>query len=180
MTINDQIRDEKLQYDINREAAKISALSSGKIHKYKYLTGEDILPSNQQQIIEQTKFTYSPLGKAFEKPIKTIEDKGQKQIYALKDLKQTKAIAYKSDDDDKTITTREIYNEILEERIDEILEMSSDINHNDLVYDFKGPTASIDFDQYRGPLYIYGHMKNNGDATLQQVEEEQKKIKKMI
>ena len=84
MTINDQIRDEKLQYDINREAAKISALSSGKIHKYEYLTGEDILPSNQQQIIEQTKFTYSPLGKTFEKEIKTIEDQGQKQVDALK------------------------------------------------------------------------------------------------
>ena len=50
MTINDQIRDEKLQYDINRQAAKISALSSGKIHKYEYLTGEDIVPSNQQQM----------------------------------------------------------------------------------------------------------------------------------
>ena len=48
MTINDQIRDEKLQYDINREASKISALSSGNIQKYEYLTGEDILPSNQQ------------------------------------------------------------------------------------------------------------------------------------
>ena len=47
MTINDQIRDGKLQYAINREAVKISALSSGKIHKYEYLTGEDILPSNQ-------------------------------------------------------------------------------------------------------------------------------------
>ena len=65
MTINDQIRDEKLQYDINREAAKISALSSGKIHKYEYLTGEDVLPSNQQHIIEETKFTYSPFGKNF-------------------------------------------------------------------------------------------------------------------
>ena len=87
MAINDQIRDEKLQYDINREAAKISALSSGNIHKYEYLTGEDILPSNQQQRTEQTKFTYSPLGKVFEKQIKTIEDQGQKQIDALKDLK---------------------------------------------------------------------------------------------
>ena len=47
MTVNDQIRDEKLQYNINREAAKISALSSGKIHKYEYLTVEDILSSNQ-------------------------------------------------------------------------------------------------------------------------------------
>ena len=74
MTINDQIKDEKLQYDITREAAKISALSSGKLHKYEYLTGEDMLASNQQQIIEQTKFTYSPLGKAFDKQIKTIED----------------------------------------------------------------------------------------------------------
>ena len=55
MTIDDQIRDEKLQYDVNREAAKISALLSNKIDKYEYLTGEDILPSNQQQIIEQAK-----------------------------------------------------------------------------------------------------------------------------
>ena len=87
MTINDQIRDEKLQYDINREAAKISALSSGKIHKYEYLTGEDILSSNQQQIIEQAKFTYSPLKKAFGKQIKTIEDQGQKQVDVLNTLK---------------------------------------------------------------------------------------------
>ena len=74
MAINDQIRDEKLQYDINRKAAEISALSSGKIDKYKYLTGKEILPSNQQQIIEQAKFPYSPLGKAFEKQIKIIAD----------------------------------------------------------------------------------------------------------
>ena len=74
MTINDPIRNEKLQYDLNREAAKMSALSSGKIHKNEYLIGEDILPYNQQQVIEQAKFTYSALGKAFEKQIKTIED----------------------------------------------------------------------------------------------------------
>ena len=79
MTINDQIRDEKIQYDINREAAKISSLSSGKFDKYEYLTGEDILSSNQQQIIEQARFSYSPLGKAFEK-LKTTEDQGQKKL----------------------------------------------------------------------------------------------------
>ena len=83
MTIEDQIKDEKLQYDINREAEKISALLSGKIHKHEYLTDEEILPSNQQQIIEQTRFTYSPLVKAFEKQTKTIEDKGEKQIKAI-------------------------------------------------------------------------------------------------
>ena len=78
MTINDQIKDEKLQFNINGEAAKLYALSSGKLHKHEYLTGEDILSSTQQQIIEQTKFTYSPLGKAFDKPIKIIEDQGKK------------------------------------------------------------------------------------------------------
>ena len=56
-----------MQYDINREAAKISPLSSGKIDKYEYLTCEGIFPSNQRQITEQAKFAYSPLGKAIEK-----------------------------------------------------------------------------------------------------------------
>ena len=83
MTIEDQIRDEKLQYDINREAAKISALSSGKIDKYEYLTGEEILPCNQQQIIEQAKFTYSPLGKVFDKQTKIIEDQRKKNKLML-------------------------------------------------------------------------------------------------
>ena len=76
MTINDQIRDEKLKY-----------VNYSKFHKYEYLTGEDILPSNQQQIKEQAKCTYSPLEKAFEKQIKTIEDQGKKQIDALENLK---------------------------------------------------------------------------------------------
>ena len=70
-----------MKYDVNRVAAKILALSSSKIDKYEYLTGEEILPSNQSRIIElieQAKFTYSPLRKAFEKQIKTIENQGEK------------------------------------------------------------------------------------------------------
>ena len=78
MTIDDQIRDEKLQYNINREATKISALSSNKIGKYEYITGEEIVPSNKKNIIEQAKFTYSPLGNVFETQIKTTEDQGKK------------------------------------------------------------------------------------------------------
>ena len=116
MTIDDQIRDEKLQYDINREAAKISALSSGKIHKYEYLTGEDILPSNQQQIIEQAKFTYSPLGKAFEKQMKTIEDQRKKQVEALKDLKpkeQTKTTVGKSDNKNNQSIAANIFKDLV-------------------------------------------------------------------
>ena len=88
MIIDDLVRDEKLQYDINRGAAQISALSSGKIDKYEYLTHKEVLPSNQQQIIEQAKVTYSPLGKAFKKEIKIIEDQGKKQIEALENLKR--------------------------------------------------------------------------------------------
>ena len=65
MTTDYQIQYEKLQYDINREAAKISPLSSGKINKHEYLTGEETLPSNQNQITEQAKLTYSSLVNAF-------------------------------------------------------------------------------------------------------------------
>ena len=75
MTIDDKIKDEKLQHEINREVAKISALSSGKIHKYEYLTCKKILPSDQSRIIEQAKFTYSSLSKAFKKQIKQLKNK---------------------------------------------------------------------------------------------------------
>ena len=88
MTIDDRIKDEKLQYNINKKAAKISALSSGKLQTYEYLTGEDILPSNQQQIIEQTKFTYSPLEKSLDKQIKTIEGQKEKQVATVKSDKK--------------------------------------------------------------------------------------------
>ena len=92
MTIEDQIKDEKLQYNLNREVAKISALSSGKIDKYEHLTGEEILPSNQQQIIEQSNFTYSPLGKAFEKQTETIEDQGKNKYKQFKIIKKNHLI----------------------------------------------------------------------------------------
>ena len=102
MAINDQIRDEKLEYDINRKAAGISALSSGKIDKYECLTGEEILPSNEKQTLEQAKFTDSPLGKASEKQIKTIEDQGEKQAEAIKDLKPK----------EQTTSTEEVYESV--------------------------------------------------------------------
>ena len=63
MAIDDKINAEKMQYNIKREAAKISALSSGKIDKYEQLTVKEILPSDHSRIIEQAKFTYFSLGK---------------------------------------------------------------------------------------------------------------------
>ena len=118
MIINDPIRDEKLQYDVNREAAKVSSLSSGKIQKYEYLTGEGILPSNQQQIIEQGKFTYFPLGKAFEKQIKTTEDQGKKQIDALQSLKSKKETKPTENKSNSMSKAEIIFNELINKRKD--------------------------------------------------------------
>ena len=118
----------KKQYDLNREAAKISVLSSGKIHRYEYLTGEDILPSNQQQIIEQAKFTYSPLGKAFKKQIKTIEDQGEKQVDALKNLEDLnkQPVNVNNNYEDKLLHSkeREIFRNIYYKRLDKIEEVT--------------------------------------------------------
>ena len=120
MTIQDQIRDEKLQYDISREAAKISILSSGKIDKYEYLTGEEILPFNQQQIIEQAKFTYSPLGKTFEQQTTTIKDQVEKQTKAIQDktpIKSIKKFTYDINDSPVVLKEKEISNKLTEESL---------------------------------------------------------------
>ena len=90
----------------------------------------------------------------------------------MKPEKQTKAITYKSDDDN-TLISKEIYDDILEERMDEILKMSREFDYKNLVYGFKGPTSSISFSKFAGPIYTYGQLKN-GETTLQQVEEKQK------
>ena len=89
MTTDDKIKDEKLQYDINRQAAKISALSSGKTDKYEYLAFEEMLPPDKTRMTEQAKFTYSPLGKALENQTKTTEYQERKQVKVLKVLKPT-------------------------------------------------------------------------------------------
>ena len=119
MTIDDQIEDEKLQYDINREAAKISALSSGKIDKYEYLTGEEILPSNQKQIIEQGNFTYSSLSKAFEKQIKATQNQGE--IKAIK--------KYADHDKDSPLISKqkEILNKLVDKRLEEITNLDKKV-----------------------------------------------------
>ena len=79
MTTDDKIRDKRLKHDINREAAKISALSSRKMDKYEYLTGEEILFHDQRRVIEQAAFAYSPLGQAFERKKKTEKLKAKEK-----------------------------------------------------------------------------------------------------
>ena len=93
MRIDDKIRDLKLHYNITREAAKISALSSGKIDKYEYLIDKEILPSNQSWRIEQVKFTYSALEKALENQTKTIKNQGGQQIKVVEKQKEKQITA---------------------------------------------------------------------------------------
>ena len=90
MTIDDKIWDEKLQYNINTEATKILAWSTVKIDECEYLTGQEILPSNKRQILEQGKFAYSSLEKASEKQTKMTEDKTSWSIRCFKSRKKSK------------------------------------------------------------------------------------------
>ena len=173
MTIEDQIKDEKLQYDNNREAAKISALLSGKIDKYEYLIGEEILPSNQQQITEQAKFTYSPLGKAFEKQTKAIEDKGEKQIKAIQDNRKQLI----SDDDYKNklliSKEREIFKDIYNKRLDKLEELNNKIDYDNLKYVIESSRDECSFNKIKDPIALLNNIKK-GKISLEEAKEQQK------
>ena len=161
MTIEDQIKDEKLQYDINREAAKISALSSGKLYKYEYLTGEEILPPNQQQIIQQAKFNYSSLGKAFKNQIKTIEDQGEKQV---------KEIQYNKDDYKNKLSLskeRVIFKDIYNKKIDKLEELNNKISYNNLNYITANNRSSYAFSEIEDPITFLNEIKK-GEKSLEE------------
>ena len=177
MTINNQIKDEKLQYNIKREAAKISALSSGKLHKYEYLTVEDILSSTQQQIIEQTKFTYSPFGKAFDKQIKTIVDQGKKQADAFNTLKSDNKITIKKYTYDLNDTPfiskqKKIFNKLVDEKLEKITDLDEKVN-NDLIHRYKGKFADTKFDEFGNALGIIDKIRD-GKEDLVKVKNNQK------
>ena len=166
MTIEDQIKDEKLQYDINKEAAKISALSSGKLDKYEYLTGEEILPSNQQQIIQQAKFTYSPLGNALEKQRKTTEDQGEKQVDALK-------TSYKKLPSIKDFAQTEKLNLEIIDEIKRIEEIEKNVDRDKMVYESTNRT--YDFRGFK-TIRAYGNDIRNNVISLKAANLEQSNL----
>ena len=133
MTIDDKFRDEKLQYDINREAAKILALLSGKTDKYEYLTGEEIVPFNQRKTIEQAKFAYCLLGKAFEKQT-------EKQDDAIKSLDPSNKLKQIQD-----IFPQNLMDDLIRAKLKEIFELQNIIKKYDLNYKSK-----------RGKTYNFG------------------------
>ena len=154
MIIDGQIRDEKLEYDINREAAKISALSSNKIGTYEFLTDEEILPHNQKQLIEQAKFIYSHLEKAFGKQIKTIEDQGEKQNQVQ--VKTIKKYTYDKEDTPLISKQKQIFNELADKRLDKITEK---VNSDNLIYRYKGRTADAKFNEFDNALDLIDKTK---------------------
>ena len=138
MTIEDHISDEKMQYVINRETAKISVLS-GKIDKYEYLTGDEISSSNQQQIIEQAKFTHSPLRKSFEKQAK-------EQVKVIKDLNiSDKANELKQIEN---FFPKELINNLISNKLKKIVELQNSIELDKLDY------KTYDFNKVNYPLYF--------------------------
>ena len=161
-----------MKNDIKREAAKPSALSSGKIDKYEYLTGDEILPSDQSRIIEQAKFTYSPLSKTFEKQVKKIEEQGKKQIEIL----QIKTKVYRglTNKDHCKSVCKEIFEKLVKERIDEVIELTDEINQNGLIYYFKGNISRKRFDDFTNGIKLFekirsGKMKLEEPKKLQNV-----------
>ena len=141
MSIDDNIRDKKLQYNISIKAAKISALSSGKIDKYEYITAEEILLSDQGRIIEKPKFIYSPLGSAFEKQTKTSKEKGKKQIKALEEHGKQLIKSGSEKHSLELLRQKNFFDELVNERKLEINKSSEEIDFNNLTYYYTGKNS---------------------------------------
>ena len=173
MAIDDKIKDEKLEYNIDREATKISVLSSGKTDRYEYVTGEGILPSNHSRITEQAKFTYSPLGRTFEKQIKTIEEQGKKQVKALilepkenQELKKIEGLFLKNMRTDK-----------VKKEIDEIRKWEEKIEKKNLIY--KTNKYKYDFQQYETTGSFGGNIYT-GKISIDEAEIDQTSLLRKI
>ena len=136
--IDSKIRDEKLQYNINREAAKISELSSAKNDKYEYLTGEEILLFYQRQITVQAKFVYCSSGKAF-------ETQTEKQVGATKSLDPCNKLKRI-----ESIILQNLMNKLILDYLNEIIELQDIIKKDDLNYKLKR-RRTYDFCKYSVP-----------------------------
>ena len=166
MTIDDKIRDEKLQYNINRDAAKLSPLSSGKIDKYEYITDEEKLPSDQSRTIEQAKISYFSLGKAFEKQLQTFENQGIKQAEALKVLKlEENQQGLKSFE---IIFPKEMTTNKIKSELDEIERIEYAIVRHYLKY--KTSQKLFHFQKFKA-INVFGNSILSGEITISDADE---------
>ena len=137
----------------------------GKIHKYEYLTREDILPSTQQQILEQARYTYTPLGKAFDKQIKTIDDQGQKQVEALNALKSNNQLTIED-----VICKNILNNHEAKKELDKIKEIKKNVDREKLIYETSEYTYS--FKNFQ-TIKTFGRDIYEGKITIEEANEYQ-------
>ena len=156
---------EKLQQYLLYHQAELTCMNILQVKK--------ILPSNQQQIIEQAKFTYSPLGNASEKRIKTIEDQGEKQVDALKSLessdKQLPSI--------KDFMLKERLNLEIIDEIERIEEEERKADRSKIVY--KGSNETYDFRRFK-TIHVFGKEIGNCIINISMANDEQNQLSKHI
>ena len=141
-----------------------------------YILSEEILPSNQQEVTEQAKFTYSPLRKAFEK--KTIEDQGEKQMKANQDKRAIKSIeklTYDINDSPIVLKENQIYNKLTEESFEKINNLDKKIDNNKLVFKYKGNIPDEDFRKFDNALDLINKIRD-GEISLNEAKDEQTKL----
>ena len=127
----------------------MSASWSEKIDKYEYLTGEEILPPDQRRVIEQAKFTYSRLQKAFEKQTKTIEEQGEKKIKATEENKKQLYNKQPGNNELLLSKVREIFKNIYNERLDKIDELSKTIDDGELKLIISSSNTETNFSELK-------------------------------
>ena len=136
------------------------------------------MPSNQQQKIEQAKFTYSPLGKAFEKQTKAIEDQGEKQIKAIQDKRPIKSIEkFTCDINDcpMVLKEKEIYNKLTEENFEKINSLDKKVTDK-LLFKCKSKTADQDFSKLDNAFDLIDKTIN-GEISLAEAKDEQARLR---
>ena len=202
MTVTDQIKiiDNKIkanqaQYDLDRLTAKISALSSGELRKYEYLTGEDL--GYRPSVLEQTKFDYSPLGKVFNKGLDDKDDKKERLFKRLKNIEGKNEVQLKAIEDQgkkqldaikninigseslKTIVFFSKINEKAKKSMNEIKIMDDWLDTAQLICTNTDGKTKYDFNNFTFPpkftLKIYHH-----DLTLQETEDDQQELQILI
>ena len=132
---------------------------------------------NQQQIIEQAKLTYSPLGKAFEKQTKTIEDQGEKQVKAIQNKRPIKSIekcTYDNNDSPMVLKEKEIYNKLTEESFEKINNLDKKVDTDKFVFKYKGKTPDGNFSNFNNALAV---KIRNGEISLNEAKDELAKLR---
>ena len=174
--LGDKIKANKAQHDLDRKETKISALSSGELEKYEYLTGEDL--GYKPDVIQKAKFEYSPLGKVFNKGMdesdkkrtfEKIEGKNEQQLEAIKDQgeRQSEAISsYDAINKSQKIEFDSDKNQEVNELVDEVKDYK-----NKKYECFHSNGTPYNFNKFRGIKQLVGNDVFNGHISIKQAKD---------